>query len=322
MRIMNSNKFVMAATWSMAYDSLKAEYQKLQQPTNKINQSIVDAIKVIEDYPFYKSVGYGGLPNRQGRLQLDASFMDGDSLKVGAVAAMEGYANPIEIAFALKELPYNSFLAGRGAEEYAMKNGFKPKNMLTKRALELYEERVREVEQTELTPYSGHDTVCILGMDLSGSISAGTSTSGLFMKETGRVGDSPISGSGFYANSDSGACAATGLGEDIMKTCISYEAVRLIEEGNTAQQAADLAITKAQSSLLRRYGKCGDISIVTCDKDGNFGSATTTEEFSYVAFNQDTKPTIFLVTNKGEHTVASKEWIDNYFSAREKTFEE
>lgn len=319
---MSKKKFVMAATWSMAYDSLKAEYENLQTEQNSINKSIVEAIKIIEDYPFYKSVGYGGLPNRHGRLQLDASFMDGDSLKVGAVAAIEGFANPIEIAYQLKDLPYNSFLVGRGAEEYGLKHGHKQKNMLTKRALELYEERVRVVEEQELTPYSGHDTVCILGMDKNGSISAGTSTSGLFMKETGRVGDSPISGSGFYANSDSGACAATGLGEDIMKTCVSYEAVRLIEEGNTAQQAADLAVAKAKASLLKRYGKCGDISIVTCDKDGNFGSATTTAEFSYVAFNQDTKPTIYLVTAEGQHSKASSEWIANYFSAREKKFEE
>ncbi len=319
---MSNQKFVMVATWSMAYDSLKAEYDNLANENNLINKSIIEAVKVIEDYPFYKSVGYGGLPNRHGRLQLDASFMEGDSLRVGAVAAVEGFANPIEIAYQLKDLPYNSFLVGRGAEEYALVNGHKQKNMLTKRALELYEARVLEVEKTKLTPYSGHDTVCILGMDKAGSISVGTSTSGLFMKETGRVGDSPISGSGFYANSDSGACAATGLGEDIMKTCVSYEAVRLIEEGNTAQKAADLAVAKAKASLLKRYGSCGDISIVTCDKDGNFGSATTTKEFSYVAFNQDTKPTIYLVTDSGEHSVASKEWIDNYFSAREKKFEE
>lgn len=322
MQFMSNNKFVMVATWSMAYDSLKAEYLNLKLGKNSINKSIVEAVKVIEDYPFYKSVGYGGLPNRHGRLQLDASFMEGDTLKVGAVAAVEGYANPIEIAYQLKDLPFNSFLVGRGAEEYAAKNGHRSKNMITKRALELYQERVLEVEEKELTPYSGHDTVCILGMDKMGSISVGTSTSGLFMKETGRVGDSPISGSGFYANSDSGACAATGLGEDIMKTCVSYEAVRLIEEGYNAQQAADLAVAKAKASLLKRYGKCGDISIVTCDKAGNFGSATTTKEFSYVGFNQDTKPTIYLVTDTGEHSVASFEWINNYFSAREKTFEE
>lgn len=318
---MKQNNYVMVATWSMAYEGLTDQYEDIKNNTKEINLAIVDSIKGIEDYPFYKSVGYGGLPNRHGRLQLDASFMEGDSLKVGAVAAMEGFANPIEVAYKLKDLKFNSMLAGRGAEEYALLNGFEQKNMVTKRGLELYNERVKETLEKDLSPYSGHDTVCILGMDTNASISVGTSTSGLFMKETGRVGDSPISGSGFYANSDSGACAATGLGEDIMKTCISYETVRLIEGGRTAQEASDIAIQKASEMLTRKYGSCGDISIVCCDKAGNYGSATTTDEFSYVAFNQDTKPTIFLVTNQGEHRVASDEWIENYFQQRNKTIE-
>lgn len=316
---MNEKKFVMIATWSMAYESLQAEYAQIASGCKNINEAIVDGIKVIEDYPFYKSVGYGGLPNRHGRLQLDASFMEGDTLKVGAVAAMEGFANPIEVAYKLKDLKFNSFLAGRGAEEYALINGFEQKNMVTQRGLEMYQERVKEIAETDLTPYSGHDTVCVVGMDTNGSISAGTSTSGLFMKETGRVGDSPISGSGFYANSDSGACAATGLGEDIMKTCISYEVVRLINQGLSAQEAADTAIDQASEMLVRRYGACGDISIVCCDLNGNFGSATTTEEFSYVAFNAATEPTIYLVTNQKKHSQASEEWINNYFKARNKS---
>lgn len=314
---MKQNKFVMIATWSMAYDSLVEQYEHLSNH-GKINSAIVDAIKVIEDYPFYKSVGYGGLPNRYGRLQLDASFMEGDTLKVGAVAAMEGFANPIEIAYKLKDLEYNSFLAGAGAEQYALVNNFQQKNMVTPYALELYNQRKTEIEQQNLVPYSGHDTVCILGMDKHGSISVGTSTSGLFMKELGRVGDSPISGSGFYANSDFGACAATGLGEDIMKTCISYEVVRLIEEGLTAQKAADAAIAKAQNSLLTKYQKCGDISIVCCDKAGNYGAATTIEQFSYVAFDQNQVPTIYLVSKTGEHRPASSKWIESYFQARGK----
>lgn len=314
-----NNKFVMVATWSMAYESLLNEYEYMKIGDKSINDAIIDSIKLIEDYPFYKSVGYGGLPNKHGRLQLDASFMEGDTLKVGAVAAIEGFANPIEVAYKLKDLKFNSFLVGRGAEEYALVNGFEQKNMVTQKGLELYNKRAQEIKESDLTPYSGHDTVCVLGMDVTGSISAGTSTSGLFMKETGRVGDSPISGSGFYANSDSGACAATGLGEDIMKTCISYEVVRLIESGKNAQQAADEALSRAHEMLLRRYGKCGDISIVCCDKNGNYGSATTTDEFSYVAMNNDVKPTIFLVTKEGVHKPASKEWIDNYFNARNKT---
>ncbi len=312
------DKFVMIATWSMAYDSLVKEYEEQKNGTKSINDSLVDAVCMVEDYPFYKSVGYGGLPNRHGRLQLDASFMEGDTMKVGAVAAMEGFANPIKVAHKLKDYKFNSFLVGRGAEEFALKEGFEEKAMLTKRALHLYEERKKEIEKTDLTPYSGHDTVCMVGMDKKGSVSAATSTSGLFMKEKGRVGDSPISGSGFYANSSSGACAATGLGEDIMKTCISYEVVRKISEGMSPQEAANLAVDEAKKELLAKYGECGDISIVCCNNKGEYGSATTIEEFSYVAFNDQQEPIVMLVNNKHEHWSASKEWLKNYYDQRHK----
>ncbi len=311
-------KFVMIATWSMAYDSLLKEYKEQKEGNKSINESLVDAVCMVEDYPFYKSVGYGGLPNRHGRLQLDASFMEGDTLKVGAVGAMEGFANPIKVAYKLKDYKFNSFLVGRGAEEFALKEGFEEKAMLTKRALQLYEERKKEIEKTDLTPYSGHDTVCMVGMDKKGSVSAATSTSGLFMKEKGRVGDSPISGSGFYANSSSGACAATGLGEDIMKTCISYDVVKKMSDGMTPQEAANLAVDQAKKELLSKYGECGDISIVCCNNNGEYGSATTIEEFSYVAFNENQKPIVMLVNNKHEHWPASEEWLKNYYDQRHK----
>lgn len=315
---MKDNKFVMIATWSMAYDGLKQNYEQMKQGSIEINEAIIEAICQIEDYPFYKSVGYGGLPNRHGRLQLDASFMDGNTLQVGCVGAMEGFANPIKIAYKLKDLEFNSFLVGRGAEEYALNNGFEQKNMLTKRALHLYEERQQEIEKLNLQPYTGHDTVCICGRDQTGHISVGTSTSGLFMKETGRVGDSPVSGSGFYANSSAGACTATGLGEDIMKTCISYEVVRLIADGHTAQKAANIAITKAKDELMLKYGKCGDISIVCCDHVGNYGSATTLDEFSYVVFTEGLQPVVMLVTKEQTHKTASQDWLDNYYQTRHK----
>ncbi len=310
------DKYVMIATWSMAFDALNSQYRLIKNKEKTINMAIVDAICAIEDYPYYKSVGYGGLPNALGRLQLDASFMEGDSLKVGAVGAMEGFANPIKVAYELKEYPYNSFLVGRGAEEFALKNGFEQKNMITARALKMYEDRMQIIKKANLTPYSGHDTVCVVGMDCNKSVSVGTSTSGLFMKERGRLGDSPISGSGFYANSSSGACAATGLGEDIMKTCISYAVVNYLRQGMQPQAAADLAIEEARAELLSKYGTCGDISIVCCNNQGEYGAATTINEFSYVVFNQKLEPTVMLVTKEKHHQVATQEWLDNYYLER------
>lgn len=314
-------KFVMIATWCMSYESFVENYQKLQSKEQTINEVLVSAVAKVEDYPFYKSVGYGGLPNRHGRVQLDASFMDGDDLKIGAIASLEGFANPIKIAYHLRNKKYNSFLVGEGANEYALLNNFEQKNMLTTRALTMYNERESEIKEKDLSPYSGHDTVCMLGMDQSKKISVATSTSGLFMKEKGRVGDSPISGSGFYANSSYGGCAATGLGEDIMKTCISYQVVSYMREGYDAQQAADLGIEQAKSQLEEKYRSCGDISIVCCDKNGNYGAATTIDQFSYVVMSDKLKPTVMLVTKEGVHQQADQKWVDSYFNQRNKTVE-
>ncbi len=308
-------KFVMIATWAMAFESLVVEYKKQTQGSKAINDALIDAVSEIEDYPYYRSVGYGSLPNCNGRVSLEAAFMDGDSLKIGAVAAIENYANPIKIAYKLKDNQFNSFLVGSGAEEYALANKFERKNMVTSRSLQLYEKRLKEIANTRLKPYSGHDTVCMLGMDKKGKISVATSTSGLFMKKEGRIGDAPLSGSGFYANSSYGACAATGLGEDIMKTCISYHTVQLLKEGYDAQSAANVALESATYELKTRYGRHGDISIICCDKDGNYGSATTLDEFSFVVFNNELQPSVMLVTNEGEHYPASIDWIENYFAS-------
>lgn len=310
-------KFGMIATWNMAFDAICEQYNFLKQG-DSINEHLVDAVCIVEDYPFYKSVGFGGLPNIDGIVQLDAAFMDGDTLEIGAVAAIENIKNPIKVAYSLRKNKFNSLLVGNGATQYALNHNFKTKNMLSERAEIMWKNRLEELKDKELKAYDGHDTVCILGLDQHGKLSSATSTSGLFMKEPGRVGDSPISGSGFYANSDAGACAATGVGEIICKTCISYEVVRLMEFGYDAQEACEIAMKKTTELLERKYGEILDISIVAMDKNANPGAATTLKEFSYVYFNHKQEPIVKLVTNENKHFDASKEWLDEYHKTRHK----
>ena len=191
--------------------------------------AIETAIKAVEDFPYYKSVGYGGLPNEDQVVELDAGYMDGDTFDVGAICAIKDFANPISIAKKLSEEKVNNILVSYGAEKYAREHHFEEKEMLTDRAKAFYRKKKKELEQQaqELKPYDGHDTVGMVCLDENGTVVAGTSTSGLFMKKPGRIGDSPFVGSGFYADSEVGGATATGLGEDLMKGCISYEIVRL-----------------------------------------------------------------------------------------------
>lgn len=311
---MNESKWAIIATWRMAFDGISASASRLQK--NKTAQeAVIQAVKVVEDYPFYKSVGYGGLPNELGVIELDAAFMNGTTMAIGAVASIQNIANPILVAEALSRERFNSFMVGTGAETWALKQGFEKKDMLTERAKKHYLKRRQETLDRGLSPYTGHDTVGVIAMDLHGDISVATSTSGLFMKRAGRVGDSPISGSGYYADSEVGAATATGLGEDLMKGCVSYEIVRCMASGMTPQEAAESTINNLEKKLKERYGRAGDLSVVCLNKKGEFGVATNIDDFSFSVATDTLQPSIYICFRNGAHTeykIASQEWLDDY----------
>lgn len=307
------------ATWRMAVEGITSASELLKAGKDA-GDAIEQAIKEVEDFPYYKSVGYGGLPNEEMEVELDAAFMDGDTLDIGAVAAIKDYANPISIARALSHEKVNSMLVGEGAEKWAHKMGFERKNMLTDRAKIHYKNRVKEVHEQEIKPYSGHDTVGMVCLDSHGKMTAATSTSGLFMKRAGRVGDSPISGSGFYVDSKVGGASATGLGEDLMKGCISYEIVRLMKEGKHPQEACEIAVRQLDQELKERRGKAGDLSLIAMNNKGEFGCATNIEGFSFAITREGLDPIVYLTYPQADGTTtyeeASQEWLDNYMKTR------
>lgn len=307
-------KYAMIATWRMAVEGITSSKEILEKG-GTAGDAIENAIKMVEDYPFYKSVGYGGLPNEDCEVELDAAYMDGDTLDIGAVAGIKDYKNPISIARKLSKERFNCFLVGAGAEAYAHKEGFERVNMLTDRAKMHYQKRRKETIEKGLSPYDGHDTVGMIALDCEKKMVAGTSTSGLFMKKRGRVGDSPLSGSGFYVDSEVGGASATGLGEDLMKGCISYEIVRLMKEGYHPQEAADKAVEDLNAELKRRRGKAGDLSVVCLNNKGEFGVATNIDGFSFSVMTENMEPTVYVCKNvngKTTYEVASKEWLDAY----------
>ena len=132
--------WAMIATWRMAIEGLTKACNELEKGMDA-GDAVELAVREVEDYPFYKSVGYGGLPNENCEVELDAAYMDGDTLSIGAVAGIKDFANPVSIARKLSDDKVNNFLVGLGAEEYAHKNGFERKNMLTERAKLHYKKR-------------------------------------------------------------------------------------------------------------------------------------------------------------------------------------
>lgn len=315
------------ATWRMAKEGIEQGFEQLNQ-NGKASDAIETAIKAVEDFPYYKSVGYGGLPNEDQVVELDAGYMDGDTFDVGAICAIKDFANPISIAKKLSEEKVNNILVSYGAEKYAREHHFEEKEMLTDRAKAFYRKKKKELEQQaqELKPYDGHDTVGMVCLDENGTVVAGTSTSGLFMKKPGRIGDSPFVGSGFYADSEVGGATATGLGEDLMKGCISYEIVRLMKEGLTPQEACEKAVNDLDASLKKRRTVAGDLSVVAMNNKGEFGCATNIDGFSFSVATSDVEPTVYLVTRQGDghctFEVASKEWLDEYMRVRMAPVEE
>lgn len=308
------------ATWRMALEGIE-EAEKILIQDGKASQAIETAIRNVEDFPYYKSVGYGGLPNEAMEVELDAAYMDGDTLDIGAIGAIKDFANPISIAKRLSKEKVNNMLVGYGAEKFAYDEGFESKNMLTDIAKIHYHNRQQEILQQQIKPYDGHDTVGMVCLDNDGKMTAATSTSGLFMKKQGRIGDSPISGSGFYVDSKVGGATATGLGEDLMKGCISYEIVRLMKEGKNPQQACEIAVNQLDKELKERRGEAGDISVVAMNNKGEWGAATNISGFSFVVATDTQEPIVYLTKNiNGQciHEKASEEWLNEYMQERMK----
>lgn len=301
-------------TWRMALEGI-IEAKKILKEGGSSLDGVELAVKIVEDCPEYRSVGYGGLPNEECEVELDAAFMDGDSLSIGAVGGIKDFQNPVSIARRLMDEKYNNFLVGQGAKKYAEKAGFNRKNMLTDYSRKEWEIKIKKDKDKKLTAYDGHDTVGIIGLDKNKKMSVATSTSGLFMKRQGRIGDSPLSGSGFYADNEIGSAAATGLGEDIMKGCISYEIVRLMGEGISPQDAAEKAVNDLNNKLISRRGTAGDISVICMNNKGEWGVGTNTKKFSFVVATESLEATVYIASytkGKTNYIKATQNWIDTH----------
>ncbi|MBQ4253621.1 MAG: isoaspartyl peptidase/L-asparaginase, partial [Erysipelotrichaceae bacterium] len=288
-------KWAVISTWKMAMEATQKAADLLSE-NNRASDSVVEGVTIVEDDPRYCSVGLSGLPDKDGRITLDGGFMDGDTLRFGAVGCIEGFRSPIRIARSLAECEFNNFLVGAGAEEYARENGFQQRDNMTEDTYQKYLKA--KGETSELKSYDGHDTVCMIGKDTSDSLAVAVSTSGLFMKHHGRLGDSPVAGAGFYADSHIGSAAVTGVGEDCIRGVFSYTAVSKMAEGKSVQQAVDETL----SQFIRRTGSCRSISIIAMDKDGNYGVATNCD-FTFVYVSDRQPPTLYLATGNGEETV-------------------
>lgn len=261
------------STWPFSLQTVELAGGMLKNGAKALD-ALEKGVHLVETDPEVESVGRGGYMNANGDLELDAAIMDGDTLKMGCVAGVRGYEHPVSIARAVMENTIHSILVGPGAEQFAEQMGIPKADvdyMITERARKAWEEKKQE----------GHDTIGAIALDTHGSMAVATSTSGANMKVPGRVGDTPIIGSGFYVESGVGGAAATGLGEDIMRTCCSFRCVELMRGGMSPKEAVERVVLLAHNAIIKHGGKPDNIAMVCMNANGEVGAACNHQGFAF-----------------------------------------
>jgi isoaspartyl peptidase/L-asparaginase-like protein (Ntn-hydrolase superfamily) len=241
--------------------------------------SILDAVEqgiwVTESDATNKSVGLSGSPNAAGFVQLDACIMYGPGHKAGSVAAIEGIRHPISAARRVMEKTQHVMLVGEGARLFALEQGLESIPVDDR---EFYEKWSKTHGAVPPEKPKSHDTIALLALGADGTIAGGCSTSGMGGKLPGRVGDSPILGSGLYVDNDVGAAGATGTGENVMRYCATCMIVEFMRQGLSPQQAIVKMIHRTLESEKRDNLH---INFIALDKHGRYGAAGTDSGFKY-----------------------------------------
>lgn len=273
------------STWNHGLPANRAAWDKLMD-----TGSILDAVEAggrnTELDPENLTVGLQGLPDREGITTLDASIMTGDGA-CGSVAFVRQIKHPISLARAVMEKTPHVMLAGEGARQFAIAQGFPlEKEELSPKAKIEYDKWKVRSQYKPIINIENHDTIGMIGIDLSGKLAGSCTTSGLAYKMHGRVGDSPIIGAGLYVDDEVGAATATGLGETIIRICGSFLIVELMRQGRTPQEACEEAVkrlvTKSKNIqdmqagflAINKYGETGAYAV---HPGFNFARATSSE---------------------------------------------
>jgi N4-(beta-N-acetylglucosaminyl)-L-asparaginase len=276
------------STWNQPKANAAAEAILVKK--GRALDAVEAGARVPEADPNDTSVGYGGLPDRDGRVTLDACIMD-EKGNAGSVTYLEHIMHPVSVARAVMEKTPHVLLSGEGAFRFALSQGFKKENLLTKTSEAKWREWLKNAKYQPVINIERHDTIGILAMDDAGNLAGACTTSGLAYKMNGRVGDSPIIGAGLFVDNEIGGACATGLGELVLRTCGSFLAVELMRQGKTPQQACEEVIRRilkrpemrGNGKMTDGQGNVGDVQVgvLAVDKQGNIGAFSIVPGFNY-----------------------------------------
>lgn len=283
--LQKEEKPLILSTWNHGLPANKAAWDKLKE-TGSILDAVEAGVRDTELDMENLSVGLQGLPDREGITTLDASIMTGDGA-CGSVAFVRQIKHPITLARAVMEKTPHVMLAGEGARQFAIAQGFPlEKEELSPKAKVEYDKWKVTSQYKPIINIENHDTIGMIGIDSSGKLAGSCTTSGLAYKMHGRVGDSPIIGAGLYVDDEVGAATATGLGETIIRICGSFLIVELMRQGRTPQEACEEAVkrlvTKSKNIqdiqagflAINKYGETGAYAV---HPGFNFARATSSE---------------------------------------------
>ncbi|KPI91143.1 N(4)-(Beta-N-acetylglucosaminyl)-L-asparaginase [Papilio xuthus] len=290
-----TSKPIVITTWTFVNASVAA-WEELKDGGIALD-AIQKGASVCEEQQCDGTVGFGGSPDEDGETTLDALLMDGKTMNVGAVGALRRIKNAVGVARHVLENTKHSILVGSQATQFAMQMGFHEESLTTPESKKLWstwanenncqpnfwmnvkpnpnkycgpyhnhmsKERIRHMEVDRYN----HDTIGMVAIDKNGDIAAGTSTNGAKFKIPGRVGDSPIPGSGAYADNEVGAATATGDGDIMLRFLPSFLAVEEMRRGSSPTDAAQTAIRRIEKHYPEFMG-----AVIALNKDGEYGAA-------------------------------------------------
>ena len=289
----NSIKPIVIATWDVPNATVKA-WEVLKNEGNALD-AVEAGVKMEEADINNQSVGKGGRPDRDGNVTLDACIMDQNG-NCGAVVYMQNVTHAISVARKVMEETPHVMLAGKGAEQFAYEKGFLKEDLLTEKSKLEWQEWKKEAKYSPVINIENHDTIGMLAIDAKGDISGACTTSGMAYKMAGRVGDSPIIGSGLFVDNEIGGATATGQGEEIVKTVGSFLVVELMRQGRSPQEACEEAVNR----IVKGNPNYKDIQVgyIAINKKGETGGYCIHPGFSYRVYS-----------DKGHQNISSTSYL-------------
>jgi N4-(beta-N-acetylglucosaminyl)-L-asparaginase len=274
----SASRPVVLSTWNFGLQA-NVEAWKILSSGGRALDAVEAGAKVPEGDAKETSVGLGGLPDRDGRVTLDACIMD-EHGNCGSVAYLQHIIHPISVARLVMEKTPHVMLVGEGALKFALANGFKKENLLTKESEKAWKLWLKKSEYKPVVNVENHDTIGIIALDEKGNLSGACTTSGMAYKMHGRVGDSPIIGAGLYVDNEVGAATATGVGEEVIRIVGCHLVVELMRQGNTPEDACRLAVERI---LKKNPDKAKNVQVgfLALNKNGEYGAYCLQKGFNF-----------------------------------------